>query len=118
MNEHSASSSLADWAESTLEQNLKARYEETYRRMQDAFRNMCATHRAILELQRRQTAEGKAINPIQSPLSWGSRKPREQSDDKSSTPEESPSATRSESPTSADRPCTEVSHPKDRGGEL
>lgn len=112
------SSSHGDWLESTLEQSLRARYEETFRRMQDAFRDMCATRRAILEFESRQTAAGKAINPIPSLLSWDLRKPREQNGDKSSTPEPSPSAAHSESPISADYPCTEVSHPKGQGGEL
>jgi hypothetical protein len=79
----------ADWVESTLEQSLRARYEETYRRLREAFRDMGATHRAILELQRRQSAEGRVVTPFQFLPSWGPRKASEQIDDKSSTLEQS-----------------------------
>lgn len=79
----------ADWVESTLEQSLRARYEETFRRVREAFRDMSATHRAILELQSRQSAEGRVVNPFQFLPSWGPRITKKETDDKSSTPEQS-----------------------------
>ena len=79
----------ADWVESTLEQSLRARYEETIHRWQESFRDMCATHRAILELQKRQIEAGKAVSLIPPLLSWDSPPPYKQTADKSSTPEQS-----------------------------
>lgn len=78
-----------DWVESTLEQSLRARYEETFRRLREAFRDMGATHRAILELQSRQSAAGRDVTPFQFLPSWGPHTTTEQTADKSSTPEQS-----------------------------
>jgi hypothetical protein len=74
---------------STLPQNLKAKYEEIYHRLQDAFGDMLAKHRAILEARSRQTEEERALNPIPPLLSWWDRPIPQQTDDKSSTPERS-----------------------------
>ena len=79
----------ADWVESTLEQSLRARYEETWHRVREAFRDIGATHRAILELQSRQTAAGRVVSPFQFQPSWGRRTTKKETDDESSIPEES-----------------------------
>ncbi len=73
--------------DSTLEQSLRAKYAETFRHVQGAFRDMCATLRALLEVRSRLSETYRAQNPIPPLLSWDSRKPKEQTDDTPSIPE-------------------------------
>ena len=83
-------SSFADWVESTLPQSLVAKYEGTFLRLQEAFRDIRTKHLEFLELQSRQSEEDRVLNPIPPVIFWLRHKGAQPADDKSSTPEPLP----------------------------